>query len=473
LFKTSYAQTIFVATIVLIVGEVLVALGVYRVFYQAELSNLDAALIAIADAESDAVVESHGQSQPELSFQPSPGGTGGRPFSQYVQVLTTKGEIVSTSGNLGTNPLPIDYALVSRVSPRSAERQTVRYRDEFIRVVYFPALDIRGKTAYVIEVATSLTDTFRILHDLTNALLGFGTILVVLSSGGVWLLIKRALRPVGVIVETAKSIAESRTFTRIPGASYRDEVGGLIEVFNKMIDRLEKYFFAQREFTSNVSHELRTPLTILKGNLEVTLRKERTVEELRDALDSNLEEINHLIQIVNDLLLHSKSEIGEMNLDMRAYDAKELVEENVERHKAYAQSKGIIITVDIPEKHFIYVDKDKMYQVLDNLISNAIGYSLPGKTIAIAFNEKDGFSKLTVKDEGIGIDPDDVPHIFERFFRTDRARAMARGTGLGLSITKLIVEAHGGRIDVDSTPNKGTTFTVSLPAEVVASGQQN
>ena len=466
MFKTSYAQTIFVATIVLIVGELLVAFGIYRVFYQAELNNLDATLTAIADAESDAVAESRGQFQPEVSVQLQGSLPGGRSFDQYLQVLTTKGEIISKSGNLGANPLPIDYGLVSRVSPGAVQRQTVRYRDEFIRVVYFPALDVRGKTAFVIEVATSLTGMFRILHDLTNSLIGFGSLLVIASSVGVWFLIKRTLRPVGVIVETAKSIAASTTFTRIPGAHYRDEVGGLIDVFNEMIDRLEKYFFAQREFTSNVSHELRTPLTILKGNLEVTLRKERGAEELRDALASDLEEINHLIQIVNDLLLHSKSEIGEMDLDLRAYDVKQLVDENVERHRASAQSKEISISADCPENRFIYVDRGKIYQVLDNLISNAITYSPPGKSVSISFSEEDGLAKLVVKDEGIGISQEDIPRIFERFFRSDRARALARGAGLGLSITKLIVEAHGGKIDVESKVNEGTTFTVSLPAEV-------
>ena len=287
--------------------------------------------------------------------------------------------------------------------------------------------------------------------------------LVVASLGGLFLA-NKALRPVDEITKTARMITSKSLSQRIKLRRTKDEIGRLAETFNDMISRLDRSFKQIRQFSADASHELKTPLTILKGEIEVGLRKRRRLEEYRKILNSNLEEVNHMTQIVGDLLFLSKADMGEVHLQKHPTSLTQLVSEICAQAKTIALSKGITVHTSNDSDVAVIGDRFRLRQLLLNLTTNAIKYTPEGGEMTISLERDDGRVRLRVTDNGIGIAPEDQPHIFDRFFRVDKARSReAGGSGLGLSICKWIVEAHGGEISVESEVEKGSVFMVTLP----------
>jgi two-component system OmpR family sensor kinase len=238
----------------------------------------------------------------------------------------------------------------------------------------------------------------------------------------------------------------------------------LAETFNEMISRLGRSFKQMRQFSADASHELRTPLTIVKGEIEVGLRKQRPLKEYRRILKSNLEEVNHMSQIVNDLLFLSKADMGEIHLQKQHIDLTQLVTEVHAQARMIAIAKEITVRMSADSNVVVIGDRLRLRQLLLNLVDNGIKYTPEGGEMVISLASNDSQVKLRVLDNGIGISPEDQLHIFDRFFRVDKARSReAGGSGLGLSICKWIIDAHGGEISVESEPGKGSTFTVTLP----------
>ena len=253
------------------------------------------------------------------------------------------------------------------------------------------------------------------------------------------------------------------------------------ETFNEMITRLDQSFRQIKQFSSDASHELKTPLTILRGEVEVTLRKERTSSEYQQILRSNLEEIDRMTQIVEDLLLLSRADNGEIQLNRKEMNLSEIFEEIVPQAHILAQSKNLHIQTFLPEEEVtILGDRLRIRELFLNLIENAIKYTEEGGAITIHLSKnsatssgkdggnrlerrKNGLAEITVTDTGIGIAKEDQERIFDRFFRVDKARSREQGgSGLGLSICKWIVEAHQGKISVESELGKGKFLYRSL-----------
>jgi signal transduction histidine kinase len=261
----------------------------------------------------------------------------------------------------------------------------------------------------------------------------------------------------------------------------KDEISRLIETFNEMISRLDRSFRQVKQFSTDASHELKTPLTILKGEVEVALRKERGSHEYEQILKSNLEEINRMSQIVEDLLLLSKADSGEIRLNKEDMNLNEILNEVVAHVNVLAQSKNLRIeTSNHYEEIHIFGDPLRIRELFLNLIENGIKYTEEGGSILILLTKdtlvQDGkqsgraqgepgeFVKIIVSDTGIGIAKEDQERIFDRFFRVDKARSREQGgSGLGLSICKWIVKAHRGEIEVESELGKGSSFIVKLP----------
>jgi signal transduction histidine kinase len=261
----------------------------------------------------------------------------------------------------------------------------------------------------------------------------------------------------------------------------KDEISRLIETFNEMISRLDQSFRQIKQFSSDASHELKTPLTILKGEVEVTLRKERTPQEYQQTLKSNLEEINRMSQIVEDLLLLSRADTGEVRLNIEDINLTEILNEVVTQMDRLAQSKRLYLSTSNHHQDIhIFGDALRIRELFINLVENGIKYTEEGGSIHITLQkentppvrsqsdweggEKRGFAKVIISDTGIGIAKEDQERIFSRFFRVDKARSRERGgSGLGLSICKWIVEAHQGEIVVESELGKGSSFIVKLP----------
>ncbi len=271
-------------------------------------------------------------------------------------------------------------------------------------------------------------------------------------------LAKRALQPIRQITETAKEISEGDLSKRIDGIKSHDEVGELAGTFNSMLEELEVSFQRERQFTSDASHELRTPMTVITACTEDALYTddpEIRTENIRVIQKEN----QRMTKMLSQLLMLSRGYEGRYHFqpeDLCLYDMVESVAESLAQ---VAAAKSIHIHDQVPESYMIYADQSLFTQLLVNLIENAIKYGRENGNIWISIEEKDSKSMLCIRDDGIGISKDDLPKIFERFYRADKARDR-NGSGLGLSIVKWIVTLHGGEIDVESELGKGTTMMV-------------
>lgn len=407
-----------------------------------------------------------------------------KPIGKFIQVLDESGRIGRKSENLKSIQLPISlYAL------RNASKGLVTYETNHsfgnapLRIITYPVKQ-QDQVTKIIQVASSLEDVEDALKTLLILLLiTVPSVLVIASLGGQFLA-NKALKPVDRITQTARMITSQNLNQRIQTLKVKDEISRLIDTFNEMISRLDRSFSQIKQFTTDASHELKTPLTILKGEVEVALRKKRLPHEYEEILKSNLEEINRMSKIVEDLLLLSKADIGEIRLKKEDIPFVRFLSELIEQMKILAQPKKIQIELsnhqskDQEEIH-IFGDPLRMRELFINLIENGIKYTEEGGRILITLTKEqdgrsgsavgsdkrmEGFAKIVVADTGIGIAKENQEKIFNRFFRVDKARSREQGgSGLGLSICKWIVEAHQGEITVESEPGKGSSFIVRLP----------
>jgi len=294
-------------------------------------------------------------------------------------------------------------------------------------------------------------------------LLALPAVLVVSVAGG-WFLAGRALRPVEFITLAAQRIAAGDLTQRLTVAQSSDEIGRLAATFNDMIARLEASFRQVRQFTTDASHELRTPLTVMKGETELALRRPRSPEDYRGVLESSLEEIDRMTRVVDELLFLSRADLGEVTLESLPVRLETLVEDVTRQAAFLGQGYNVQVTVRSLEAATVAGDELRLRELLLNLVDNAVKYSCPGGSVELGLVRDGSEARLSVTDQGIGIAPEEQGRIFDRFYRSDNARAhMKKGTGLGLSICKWIADAHQGSIRVQSVPGQGSTFTLVLP----------
>jgi len=301
-------------------------------------------------------------------------------------------------------------------------------------------------------------------------LVGLGTLLLSIGLAGGWLVSGRILRPVGVISTTASAISATSLSERLDVSVVDRELVELASVLNAMFARLEAAFERQARFTADASHELRTPLAIIRSHAELALARPRTADEYRDAIDTCLRASSRMTALVDGLLMLARADAGKLDLRQEPIDLRSLVEEGVTLFRPLASSKQVALDACLAETRIVG-DPLRLEQVLTNLLSNALYYNHPGGRIEVQLGTAAAEVVLTVRDTGCGIPAEDQAHIFERFYRVDKARARASGgNGLGLAICKSIVEAHGGTLGFDSTPGAGSTFWVCLPAAGVGDG---
>ena len=275
---------------------------------------------------------------------------------------------------------------------------------------------------------------------------------------------KRAFAPIHQLVTLAKQISAENLSQRITSVRSNDEIGELAETFNDMIARLDASFQQIQQFSSDVAHELKTPLTVLKGEIEVALRKERSPEEYRETLADLFEAADELGKMVEDLLLLARIDARRVPMTFEETALDELALETYESLLVLAEQKQIAINLREVEPVAISGDTGLLKRVLSNLIVNAMTYTPAGGRIELAVEKTAQSAIFTISDTGIGIPADALPHIFDRFYRVDQSRSHdTGGAGLGLAIVKQIVAAHHGAIDVESVVGKGTTFRMELP----------
>lgn len=317
---------------------------------------------------------------------------------------------------------------------------------------------------FLVEVGVPLTPVATMLGRLFVQLsFGLPAALLVAILGG-YFLVRRALRPVEEIAQKAQQITQHNLSERLPVARTGDEIERLSLSLNLMIGRLEDAIQNSKRFVADASHELRTPLTVLRGELENLTQDPRLDAAARDSIGSMLEEVERLTHIVEGLVALSRLDAGDTKTKWEQFDLAELAATTADQMNLLAEDKGISVQCNSKPNVLVEGDRARLKQVVVNLLDNAIKYTPGGGSIQLNVTSQNGHAILDVADSGIGIPPEAVPHVFERFFRVDKARSRDEGgAGLGLSIVKSICTAHGAEVQVESAVGKGSRFRIKLP----------
>jgi len=323
---------------------------------------------------------------------------------------------------------------------------------------------------YLLEVGKNLEDRKEILEHFRNTLAGIMIPMILISLAGGAFLAFRALRPIRDLIHTTQSIVDTgKMDARVPIGKTGDELDELTGLFNRMLERIEGLIKGMREALDNVAHDLRTPMTRLRGIAETTLQSDQGRQHYEEALADCLEESERVLTLLNTLMDISEAETGTMKLSLTPVNISDLIEDTVGLYEYVAEDKSIIISVNCAKNIAMTADRNRMRQVLANLVDDAIKYTPSGGSIAIdAYHEQDQ-TVILVKDTGVGIPPEEIPKIWDRLYRGDKSRSQP-GLGLGLSLVKAVVQAHKGRIEVRSVPGTGSVFTLYFPTSPIPIG---
>lgn len=356
---------------------------------------------------------------------------------------------------------PFDPGALQRDGPMF---QNIRLGDDHLRVLSVPLEDSQRKIA-ALEVAVLLNPVDQARMGLTNILTIIWLVSVLFTGNAAWLTLGQTLKPLEAITTTAEQINRADDLSRrLPYQGPEDdEIGNLVHAFNQTLERLEALFTSQQRLLADVSHELRTPLTVIKGNVDLMRRMKSLDEESLQSID---QEAGRLTRLVGGLLLIAQAESGKLALNMRTVELDLLLTEVFQEMSILAGSR---VRVHLNEIDQVYVrgDRDRLKQVFINLLANAIQYTPQGGEVFLSLERIGESARIIFRDTGPGIPAEDLPHIFERFYRAEKSRTRGKttGFGLGLSIANWIVERHGGRIEVESRDGKGTTFAIWLPVD--------
>lgn len=318
-----------------------------------------------------------------------------------------------------------------------------------------------------VVAAESVKSTDIAIRELIGTSLAVAPLLLMASVGLAYMIAGRAFRPVGQMINEMRAITDGRSLhRRLPIDDANEEIARLGITLNEMMERLEKSFSALRRFTADASHELKTPLAVLRADVERSMSGASTRAERMVALEEALHETTRMADLVESLLTLARADEGRFDLHRERVDLEPLAREVFETATILAEPAGLTVTMAEPARVAVFGDRARLRQLFLNLTTNAIKYTPRGGSVEVSLISYEHTAAFSVRDTGIGISASDLPHIFERFYRADRARSRGTersGFGLGLAISQWIAEAHGGTISVRSRYGRGSTFTVTLP----------
>jgi len=450
----------------------LMGVGVYLAVQSALLSQMRHELQTSSDliqqdfdASNDALRDYF--NEPNFLLRTHPRIEGLDSPALYVQAATPNGMVVVTSPSLQNQLLPLDASARATAMAGQTRIDQAQLGAASVLILTRPLLADQNIVG-VLQVAQPLREINQTLRLLLFSLAASGLIALLASlRGGAWLA-ARALRPVAEVAQTARQIVRAEDLAqRVRPAASDDEIGALVSTVNEMLERLETLFNSQRRFVADVSHELRTPLTAMRGNLEILRRAAaRDPQQLDESLAAMEREVNRLVRLASDLLLLAQAETGAI-LRHEPVALDELVLEVV--RELAPLSHGVALTPDVAEQVEALGDRDRIKQALLNMVVNALQHTPAGGKVCVALERNGQRARLSVSDTGTGITEADLPRVFDRFYRADKARSrVSGGAGLGLAIVKWVADAHGGTVEACSTPGQGSLFVLSLPIEQVA-----
>jgi heavy metal sensor kinase len=372
------------------------------------------------------------------------------PRRQYIQILDRNGDLLYRSPSLGKESLQftdVPYGWIKVVTTYNDEGRELRIastQNDFVKIL----------VAYPLEELNEALDgiflIFRILAPVA----------LLISIIGGWFLAHRSLKPVDTITKTAREISAQNLNQRLPAQVVDDELGRLTATFNDMIGRLQESFAQIQQFSADASHELRTPLTIMRGEIEVALRRRRLPAPTRELLTSVHDELVRLSSIVESLIILVKTESGRLAFQFSNIALDEMVRGLTEDARVLASKKKITVEILRMDPVSIRGDAPRLRQLFLNLIENAVKYTPQHGAVTFTLTRENDRAVVSIGDTGIGIPKRDLQKVFDRFYRV---KSDGSGSGLGLAIAKWIAEAHHGTIQVSSREKKGSTFTVTLP----------
>jgi two-component system OmpR family sensor kinase len=426
--------------------------------------QLNAALLALAEAEAAMLADGDGTA---VRIHEAPAGSAPPSLARLdrlVQIIDGQGRILARSANLGSEKLPAPSPLLEQLAAGHTVFDTLPdTSEEPLRMVSLPT-QVRGQR-FAVQVAGSLDD---VDHILQSASILFSLMALALLAALSWAgarLSSKLFVAIENIVGQAREIEDSNLHRRLPHPGSDDEVGHLVTTLNAMLQRIEQAFDTQRRFTADASHELRSPLSRLRAEIEITLRRPRDSEDYVKALRSSLEEVERLTTLVEELLMLARIDAGQERGSAELVSLATLARDTIQRMEAQAHDRniGIVLTDELPEG--ADVDCAPLGLVLRNILDNAIKFSPEGGQIGVHIARDGHGAILTVADQGPGIAEDELPFLFDRFFRGCGARAgEVDGFGLGLALSQAIMQAYGGKIEVSNKPGRGAQFKVRLPA---------
>lgn len=379
---------------------------------------------------------------------------------EYFEIIDQKGEVLITSLSQGkSDRWPLNRELMVNAFNGIQAFETIDFNGERFRVLYFPVSE-----DMVLRIGQSLREVEKAIVRLKRLLLYAFPFIFSVSVVTSWVLAGQSLSPIVKIKTLAENIRKGHLGERINIGLKGKEIDDLVTIFNDMLDSIQRSVETQKRFTADVSHEIRSPLTSLRGNIEVALRKKRTPEEYEQVLENNLADIMRLSKITDNLLFLTRADNRIQEVRKTWFNIRQFLEKIVDHLRQKSADACLVISQEYEDDIEFYGDTDLLEQAISNIIENAIKYTPAGGSISIRAERQYDYLFIIIRDNGIGIPPEEIPHIFDRFYRVNKERSRkSGGTGLGLSIAQWIIEEHKGKVLVKSTVGSGTEFTVVLP----------
>jgi len=381
--------------------------------------------------------------------------------NRYVEVTDASGRVVAWSANLTGRVLAIPAASLASARQQKTSFAVINN----LRVAVVPLSP--GKELGYAAVAEPLSVIDEGLRRLRRDFFAGVPLILLLASLGGYFLARKSLSPIALMNRQTQRITAENLSARLDVMNERDELGGLALTINDLLARLENSFTEQQRFVADASHELRTPLAVLRGETEVSLAQSRSIDEYKASLNLIKDEAERLSRIVEDLFVLARQPADRRAVSRQPVRLDKIVEECGRAAQVLAAQKSLKLTVAPGTPLSLNGDDELLQRMILNLLDNAVKYTPAGGEISVELKPSNGDARLTVRDNGIGIPAKDQPHVFDRFYRVDKARSRALGgAGLGLSIARQIAEAHGGTVSVESSAG-GSVFTVELPVRKV------